>query len=117
MKLFFDPVIQKIKNLINGQLNKIDDCSAMFLVGGFSESKYLQIEIKNEFRGQVSNISVPRHPALSVVKGAVEYGLDIKCIKNRVAKSTYGVKMYKANLMDIYLSEIILDIRVPDFYS
>nr|CAG8630603.1 3833_t:CDS:2 [Entrophospora candida] len=34
-------------------------------------------------------------PFGTVVKGAVEYGLNMKCVKNRVLKKTYGVKMFK----------------------
>src|SRR4051812_12236221 len=41
MKLIFEPVIQKILHLIEAQLKSNQEtCSAMFLVGGFSESKY-----------------------------------------------------------------------------
>ncbi|CAJ0635228.1 4201_t:CDS:2, partial [Entrophospora sp. SA101] len=53
----FDPVINKIIKLIKDQLKKSGKCSAMFLVGGFSESKYLQKRIRDEFRSQVNNIS------------------------------------------------------------
>ncbi|CAG8822883.1 6458_t:CDS:2, partial [Gigaspora margarita] len=49
VKAMFDPVIDKIIRLINGQLNTRGTCAAMFLVGGFSESKYLQTRIKLEF--------------------------------------------------------------------
>ena len=41
VKSFFDPVIGKIIGLIEQQLSKCPNCSVMFLVGGFSESKYL----------------------------------------------------------------------------
>ncbi|CAJ0908443.1 889_t:CDS:2 [Entrophospora sp. SA101] len=49
VKSFFDPVINKILRLIEKQLSKCSDCSMMFLVGGFSESKYLQSSIKQKF--------------------------------------------------------------------
>ncbi|CAH1762210.1 11205_t:CDS:2 [Entrophospora sp. SA101] len=93
MKSFFDPVINRIIGLINKQLENAKECSAMFLVGGFCESRYLQNVIKKEFHDRVKNISVPRHPMLAVVKGAVEYGLNMKCVKNRVLKNTYGVML------------------------
>jgi hypothetical protein len=69
IKNMFDPVIDKIISLIRGQLDKSGKkCSAIFLVGGFSESKYLQYRIRNEFYN-IPNISVPPHPVTSVVKG------------------------------------------------
>ncbi|PKY53603.1 hypothetical protein RhiirA4_409169, partial [Rhizophagus irregularis] len=50
LKSLFDPVIGKIIRLIRGQLDSSKDkCSAIFLVGGFSESKYLQMRVKEEF--------------------------------------------------------------------
>src|SRR5437763_3993035 len=49
LKSMFDPVIEEIINLIHGQLiNNKDKCSAIFLVGGFSESKYLQMKVKED---------------------------------------------------------------------
>jgi hypothetical protein len=69
IKNMFDPVIDKIISLIRGQLDKSGKkCSAIFLVGGFSESKYLQYRIRNEFY-YIPNISVPPRPITSVVKG------------------------------------------------
>ncbi|CAG8822812.1 36725_t:CDS:2, partial [Gigaspora margarita] len=48
VKNFFDPVVSKILQLISIQLDK-SKCTVMFLVGGFSESKYLQQRIKQRF--------------------------------------------------------------------
>ena len=53
VKGFFDPVIDKILKLIEQQLKKCPDCSIMFLVGGFSESKYLQSRVKQKFRRRI----------------------------------------------------------------
>ncbi|CAI2182405.1 5621_t:CDS:1, partial [Funneliformis geosporum] len=67
IKSMFDPVIYRIINLIKGQLGQIEnDCSAMFLVGGFSESKYLQARIKSEFLEVFPSISVPTFPITAV---------------------------------------------------
>ncbi|RHZ76357.1 hypothetical protein Glove_198g111 [Diversispora epigaea] len=92
VKSFFDPVIGKIIRLVSNQLNSGNGCLAMFLVGGFSESKYLQRRIKDEFRMQVKNISVPRQPQAAIVRGGLEYGLNMKTIKTRVLKWTYGIE-------------------------
>jgi hypothetical protein len=74
----FEPVIQKILHLIKAQLdNTHETCSAMFLVGDFIESKYLQKRIRQDFSHRVSNISVPSQPMAAVARGAVIYGLFI----------------------------------------
>ncbi|CAI2191099.1 6328_t:CDS:2 [Funneliformis geosporum] len=87
--------------------NAQETCSAMFLVGGFSESKYLQKRIKEEFLHRVKNISVPIQPMAAIARGAAIYGLSIrsnnlnnignddnlKCvISSRILKYTYGIK-------------------------
>ena len=69
VKEMFDPTVEKIIRLIRDQLGKNKECSAIFLVGGFSESKYLQARIRKEFGEVVPNISVPSHPTVSVLKG------------------------------------------------
>ncbi|RIA82723.1 hypothetical protein C1645_809496 [Glomus cerebriforme] len=107
MKTIFEPVVQKILCLIEAQLdNTQETCSAMFLVGGFSESKYLQKRIKQKFSQRVENISVPTQPMAAIARGAVAYGLsiksnnldnlgndDINCvISSRVLKYTFGIK-------------------------
>ncbi|RGB33603.1 hypothetical protein C1646_815930 [Rhizophagus diaphanus] len=90
VKNMFDPVISKITNLIHDQLNHDKTCSTIFLVGGFSESKYLQERIRKEFMVRVDNIIIPHQPIAAVVRGAVRYGTNKKLIKNRVLKYTYG---------------------------
>jgi hypothetical protein len=70
VKAMFDPVIERIISLIRKQLDKLDgDISAMLLVGGFSESKYLQLSIKQEFSNGQRNISVPSQPIAAIMKG------------------------------------------------
>ncbi|RIA82729.1 hypothetical protein C1645_809500 [Glomus cerebriforme] len=109
MKSIFEPVVQKILCLINSQLdNNKENCSAMFLVGGFSESKYLQKRIHEEFSHRVDNISVPINPIAAIARGATIYGLSIKSndlrnddnnmkcvISSRVLKYTYGMETWR----------------------
>ncbi|CAG8513962.1 9562_t:CDS:2, partial [Scutellospora calospora] len=91
VKSFFDPVIRKILQLINDQINK-NVCSIIFLVGGFSESKYLQKRVRQKFSNY--KVAVPPHPMAAIARGAVEYGLDMDKIKTRVVKWTYGIELY-----------------------
>ncbi|CAG8602704.1 16306_t:CDS:2 [Funneliformis mosseae] len=93
VKKMFDPVIKKILKLIRDQLNRGGSISAMFLVGGFSESKYLQKRIREEFSDEVRNISVPPQPMAAIVRGALEYGLNMQKIKSRTLPLTYGIEL------------------------
>ncbi|POG64101.1 hypothetical protein GLOIN_2v1678543 [Rhizophagus irregularis DAOM 181602=DAOM 197198] len=107
VKSIFEPVIQRILKLIKGQLrNSQEPCSAMFLVGGFSESKYLQKRIKQEFQHIVKLISVPVLPTAAISRGATMYGLSIssnlnnignnrRVISSRILKYSYGCDMWK----------------------
>ncbi|CAG8654182.1 3583_t:CDS:2 [Ambispora gerdemannii] len=96
IKHFFDQVIAKILLLIRQQLTDSGrDISAIFMVGGFSESKYLLHRVRQEFSRQVPYIAVPSYPVASVVKGAAIYGLRMDIIKTRVLKKTYGIELYR----------------------
>ncbi|CAG8667266.1 4469_t:CDS:2 [Cetraspora pellucida] len=96
VKEMFDPVIDKIIKLIHGRVNALDTpCSAMLLVGGFSESKYLVSRIREEFKEIIPNISIPSNPMLAVVKGAVQFGISQKIIVNRILKWTYGTDIIR----------------------
>ncbi|CAG8749786.1 22224_t:CDS:2 [Cetraspora pellucida] len=92
VKAMFDSVVGRIIRLIRGQLDACKDCTAMFLVGGFSESKYLRKRIKEEFKKKVSIISSPDKPIAAVVRGALLYGLDTAIVKSRVLRYTYGIR-------------------------
>ncbi|CAG8565197.1 9926_t:CDS:2 [Ambispora gerdemannii] len=91
VKRFFDPIVDQILRLIEVQLDKSIYCSVMFVVGGFSESKYLQKRIKQKFQSCI--VIIPPHPMAAIVRGAVEYGLNEDAIKTRVLKWTYGVEV------------------------
>ncbi|CAB5127543.1 actin-like ATPase domain-containing protein [Rhizophagus irregularis] len=106
IKSMFDSIIVRIFEMIRIQLKNSEKCSAIFLVGGFGQSKYLQKEIKKEFSHLVENISIPNQPIAAVVRGAAIYGKSLyesknlknmnnsKCvIATRVLKYTFGIKV------------------------
>ncbi|PKY32714.1 actin-like ATPase domain-containing protein [Rhizophagus irregularis] len=99
LKSMFDPVVEKIIRLIRGQLDSIDSsndkCSAIFLVGGFSESKYLQLRVREEFETLVLPIIVPKQPIAAIVRGACDYGLEMSTIVDRTLKYTYGIRIVR----------------------
>ncbi|CAG8498590.1 176_t:CDS:2 [Paraglomus occultum] len=94
VKGFFDPVVEKIITLIENQLSAAkNNISAMFMVGGFSESKYLFKRVKQKFDARVPIIAIPSDPIAAVVRGAVLYGMNMATIETRVLKRTYGLRL------------------------
>ncbi|CAG8525185.1 8949_t:CDS:2 [Funneliformis caledonium] len=90
VKQMFDPIIVQIIKLIHEQLNFSESCFTIFLVGGFSESKYLQKCIEQEFQHLVQNIFVPEKPIEAVLRGSFQYTSNL--ISTRVINMTYGIK-------------------------
>ncbi|CAG8551071.1 1869_t:CDS:2, partial [Dentiscutata erythropus] len=94
VKDMFDPVVKKIIDLIQRQCASTERrCAAMFLVGGFSESQYLQTQIRRHFATQIPIIAVPKHPIAAIERGALEYGLNMDIVQTRVLKFCYGVEV------------------------
>ncbi|CAG8504542.1 13181_t:CDS:2 [Acaulospora colombiana] len=107
IKSMFDPIVERILRMIHIQLdNSHEECSVMFLVGGFGQSAYLRNRIRQEFQHRVRNISAPTNPIAAISRGAAIYGrsfrgadgmIDIDGMKSiidsRVLKFTYGVKV------------------------
>ncbi|KAG0368676.1 hypothetical protein BGZ54_001435 [Gamsiella multidivaricata] len=87
----FEPVISDVLDLIQKQLHQSQVCNAIFMVGGFGSSRYLEERVRQEFSHLVGLIAVPQRPELAVVRGAVYAGLNTKTINMRVARRWYGV--------------------------
>ncbi|CAG8533952.1 13632_t:CDS:2 [Funneliformis mosseae] len=111
VKGMFDPVINRILELIESQLDDANErISAMFLVGGFGESPYLLRRVRETFGSRVPNISVPVNSKAAVVRGAIVYGLNIDVVRKRVLKWTYGIQVCR----DWVAGEDDEDRRTPD---
>jgi hypothetical protein len=66
---------------------------AMFMVGGFSQSPYLQLRIREEFEDRrIKLISVAPRGELAIVRGAVALGIEPNIVSQRIAKHTYGIQ-------------------------
>ncbi|ETO15887.1 hypothetical protein RFI_21477 [Reticulomyxa filosa] len=69
--------------ILNGKLKY------MCLVGGFSQSPYLQHRLKQSFEQQFTLV-IPTRPILSVIEGAAQLGRISSFVTSRIVKYTYG---------------------------
>ncbi|RHZ88849.1 hypothetical protein Glove_21g112 [Diversispora epigaea] len=109
MKSIFEPFIGRIVRLISGHLSNGDGCDFIFLVGDFSENRYLRKRIREEFADKVKNIAVPKQPQAAIVRGAVEYGLNMKIEKSfqwYLKLAECGDSREQNNLGDCYRNSI-----------
>jgi len=89
MQNFFTNII---RNIVVHVQNLIQETPVnyIYLVGGFAESKMLQMQVKGLTKDGLQVI-VPRYPQFMVVTGAVLFGLQKdSTIESRVARYTYG---------------------------
>ncbi|XP_070833605.1 heat shock 70 kDa protein 12A isoform X1 [Chaetodon trifascialis] len=92
MNLLFKPTIDHIIQHLTELFEKpeVSDIKFLFLVGGFAESPLLQQAVQNMLQGR-SRIIIPHDVGLTILKGAVLFGLDPSVIKVRRSPLTYGV--------------------------
>lgn len=69
---------------------EVKDIKFLFLVGGFAESPLLQQAVQKMLQGS-TRIIIPHDVGLTILKGAVLFGLDPSVIKVRRSPLTYGV--------------------------
>ncbi|XP_061601129.1 heat shock 70 kDa protein 12A isoform X4 [Cololabis saira] len=92
MNSLFKPTIDHIIQHLTELFDKpeVNDIKFLFLVGGFAESALLQQAVQNMLQGR-SRIIIPHDVGLTILKGAVLFGLDPSVIKVRRSPLTYGV--------------------------
>lgn len=92
IKNLFEEASQKIIQLIDDALNDENAGSVLviLLVGGFSDCKIIQDEIKAKFPKM--RVIVPEEAGLAVLKGAVLFGHRPEQIVSRIVRYTYGVQ-------------------------
>ncbi|XP_059376173.1 heat shock 70 kDa protein 12A isoform X3 [Carassius carassius] len=83
-----DHIIQHLTELF--ERPEVTNIKFLFLVGGFAESPLLQQAVQNMLQGR-SRIIIPHDVGLTILKGAVLFGLDPSIIKVRRSPLTYGV--------------------------
>ena len=97
-KHWFDLVIKRITDYCDEILAhnemKNGQCKYLFLVGGFSGSKYYQQQMINHYKDKHNmTIIVPKEPILSVCQGAARCGLVKTFILSRKLTKSYGVRI------------------------
>ena len=99
----FTPVLTDFTTHVRQLLKnpKLSDCKYIFMVGGFSESRFLQEEVKTHFEIKGTKVLIPSDAQLTVLKGAVLFGHFPTEIKARIARKTYGY-----GLSDIFDAKI-----------
>ncbi|KAM3862763.1 heat shock 70 kDa protein 12A [Diretmus argenteus] len=92
MNALFKPTIDHIIQHLTELFEKpeVSDIKFLFLVGGFAESSLLQQAVQNMLQGR-SRIIIPHDVGLTILKGAVLFGLDPGVINVRRSPVTYGV--------------------------
>uniref|UniRef100_A0A8C3U942 Heat shock protein family A (Hsp70) member 12B n=1 Tax=Catharus ustulatus TaxID=91951 RepID=A0A8C3U942_CATUS len=88
----FQPTITHIIQHIDTLLKKpeVQGIKFLFLVGGFAESAMLQRAVQAAF-GHCCRVIVPQDVGLTILKGAVLFGLDPGVVRVRRSPLTYGV--------------------------
>ncbi|XP_074089674.1 heat shock 70 kDa protein 12A isoform X3 [Macrotis lagotis] len=92
MNALFKPTIDNIIDHLRDLFEKpeVTDVKFLFLVGGFAEAPLLQQAVQAAF-GNKCRIIIPQDVGLTILKGAVLFGLDPAVIKVRRSPLTYGV--------------------------
>ncbi|XP_058043343.1 heat shock 70 kDa protein 12A isoform X3 [Ahaetulla prasina] len=92
MNALFKPTIDQIIQHLSEIFEKpeLTNVKFLFLVGGFAEAPLLQQAVQNAF-GSKCRIIIPQDVGLTILKGAVLFGLDPAVIKVRRSPLTYGV--------------------------
>ncbi|CAF1325329.1 unnamed protein product [Adineta steineri] len=106
MKRLFHPTVEKIKSTIGDVLNSPDvkGIHYLFLVGGFAESPILQHEIRRAF-SSILKVIIPQDVSLTILKGAVLFGLDPTIVNVRRSRLTYGVSVLNRYVSDYHPPE------------
>ncbi|NXF74175.1 HS12A protein, partial [Sclerurus mexicanus] len=92
MNALFKPTIDQIVQHLSEVFDKpeVANVKFLFLVGGFAESPLLQQAVQTAF-GSRCRVIIPQDVGLTILKGAVLFGLDPAVIKVRRSPLTYGV--------------------------
>ncbi|XP_015682747.1 heat shock 70 kDa protein 12B, partial [Protobothrops mucrosquamatus] len=92
MNDLFQPTVSQIIRHIDDLMKKpeVKGIKFLFLVGGFAESAILQHAVQSSFSSSC-RVIIPQDVGLTILKGAVLFGLDPTIVRVRRSPLTYGV--------------------------
>ncbi|KAL0142018.1 hypothetical protein V8B55DRAFT_1494326 [Mucor lusitanicus] len=93
-RCIFDPVVDKAVNVLRTHLKKSSGNrpSAILMVGGFSQSKYLQGRIREFCKEEdIPHVSAPPNGVTAISRGAVSYFLKPRLVSRKIASSSYAI--------------------------
>ncbi|KAK2875390.1 hypothetical protein FQN49_001639 [Arthroderma sp. PD_2] len=103
VRTLFDPVVDKIKALIQSQITIVNrdggekGIKTIILAGGFGDSEYLRKALIHQFSNRMGiEVIVPKHPQAAIVKGAVFGGLDGLHPRTRLCRRHYGFSLHRS---------------------
>ena len=96
LAMLFIPVTDQIVKIIEDVLNSDNDKSikSIYMVGGFSESKFLFTEVSNYFSSSQVKVKTTPSPGLSILFGAVKFGKHSDIIRSRIMSLTLGIETW-----------------------
>ncbi|KAH3779868.1 hypothetical protein DPMN_157676 [Dreissena polymorpha] len=89
--LFKGPIGSIIEHLESIFTNEDHNINTIVMVGGFSESKYLQQQIRLAFPDK--QVIIPEEAGLAVLKGATMFGYNMRQIETRISRYTFGLAL------------------------
>ncbi|KAF8331921.1 uncharacterized protein EI90DRAFT_3055886 [Cantharellus anzutake] len=91
----FDPVIEQVLNLIEGQTRRVDQrIDALLLVGGFSGSEYLFKRVDETLGSRIKVIARPSDADTATCRGAAQYGLARRpLVSSIIAPKSYIMRV------------------------
>nr|CAD7263953.1 unnamed protein product [Timema shepardi] len=106
MLSLFRPTVDKILKHISDVLDspRVEGIQYLFLVGGFAESQVLQHEVRKAFNER-AKVIIPQGVSLTILRGAVQFGLDPSVVQVRRSKQTYGVGVLKRFVHGVHPTE------------
>lgn len=113
IKMSADLARSLIENVADEIIKQMEECfrdvitqhnlSLILMVGGFSESPYIQERVKERFEGQNNvRVLIPQEAGLAVLKGAVVFGRQPASISSRILRYTYGAEITPEWNSEIY---------------
>ncbi|PSN32258.1 Heat shock 70 kDa protein 12A [Blattella germanica] len=108
MQLFrpmLDKIIQHIRDVLES--SRVKGIKFLFLVGGFAESQILQHEVRKTFSDKIKVI-IPQGVSLTILQGAVLFGLNPTLVTVRRSKQTYGVGVLKRFVQGVHPPEKLI---------